>query len=564
MFNFFYAKLAFSNIRRDKRTYLPHIIATAVISGVYLLIAGLMFSDGLGGLPNGKTAQSMFIYGMVVFSIFAFFFMVYINNFLIGRRKREFGLYAVLGLEKRHVGRVLFWEDLFTLGTGLLLGMICALIFGRLAFWILLKLIGCMPESRFVIGRLAYLITLLFFGAIFVFTSLYNALRVCIANPMELIKAPKKGEKDSALIWPLAVIGAIMLIAAYYFAWTVDHSGSALGIFFPLVILVIIATYILMRSGSVAFLKLLKSSRRIYYRPSGFIAISGMIQRMKQNARSLATICILSTMLIVTVSGTMSLYIGREQMLRQYQPHDILIRYRFMDKDEGYTLPTAEEMDEISENTMSMLIAAAHDNGVAISRSDFTVRTSDNAREFFIDMPNTDQTTGLAIINSFEPSFYHYNEQEKHGELGIVPRISEIYSQRAYNYAMYGGLLFMGIFFGMLFLAVTVLIIYFKQISEGYDDKAQFDILQKVGMDDKQVKSTINSQVLWVFFIPLGMTLMHMVFASKIMSMMLGAFQLNDYGLILGCIGITCAAFAALYMAVYFLTSRVYYRIVRW
>ena len=179
-------------------------------------------------------------------------------------------------------------------------------------------------------------------------------------------------------------------------------------------------------------------------------------------------------------------------------------------------------------------------------------------------MPNTDRTTGLAIINSFEPSFYHYNEQEKHGELGIVPRISEIYSQRAYNYAMYGGLLFMGIFFGMLFLAVTVLIIYFKQISEGYDDKAQFDILQKVGMDDKQVKSTINSQVLWVFFIPLGMTLMHMVFASKIMSMMLGAFQLNDYGLILGCIGITCAAFAALYMAVYFLTSRVYYRIVRW
>ena len=564
MFNFFYAKLAFSNIRRDKRTYLPHIIATAVISGVYLLIAGLMFSDGLGGLPNGKTAQSMFIYGMVVFSIFAFFFMVYINNFLIGRRKREFGLYAVLGLEKRHVGRVLFWENLFTLGTGLLLGMICALIFGRLAFWILLKLIGCMPESRFVIGRLAYLITLLFFGAIFVFTSLYNALRVCIANPMELIQAPKKGEKDAALIWPLAVIGAIMLIAAYYFAWTVDHSGSALGIFFPLVILVIIATYILMRSGSVAFLKLLKSNRRIYYRPSGFIAISGMIQRMKQNARSLATICILSTMLIVTVSGTMSLYIGREQMLRQYQPHDILIRYRFMDKDEGYTLPTAEEMDEISENTMSMLIAAAHDNGVAISRSDFTVRTSDNAREFFIDMPNTDQTTGLAIINSFEPSFYHYNEQEKHGELGIVPRISEIYSQRAYNYAMYGGLLFMGIFFGMLFLAVTVLIIYFKQISEGYDDKAQFDILQKVGMDDKQVKSTINSQVLWVFFIPLGMTLMHMVFASKIMSMMLGAFQLNDYGLILGCIGITCAAFAALYMAVYFLTSRVYYRIVRW
>lgn len=159
MFNAFYAKLALANIRRDKRTYVPHIIATAVISGVYLLIAGLMFSYGLANLTSGKTTQAMFSFGMVVFSIFAFFFMLYVNNFLIGRRKREFGLYAVLGLEKRHVGRVLRWENLFTLGLGLILGIVCALIFGQLAFWILLKLIDCADGSRFVIGAKAYIIT---------------------------------------------------------------------------------------------------------------------------------------------------------------------------------------------------------------------------------------------------------------------------------------------------------------------------------------------------------------------------------------------------------------------
>lgn len=267
MFNAFYAKLALANIRRDKRTYVPHIIATAVISGVYLLIAGLMFSYGLANLTSGKTTQAMFSFGMVVFSIFAFFFMLYVNNFLIGRRKREFGLYAVLGLEKRHVGRVLRWENLFTLGLGLILGIVCALIFGQLAFWILLKLIDCADGSRFVIGARAYAMTLVFFGGIFIVTSVYNTLRVRIANPMELIRAPKKGEKDSKMLWPLAILGVIMLAGAYIVAWKIDNSAVALGIFFPLVIVVIIATYIVMEYGSIAFLRAVKANKRIILPP---------------------------------------------------------------------------------------------------------------------------------------------------------------------------------------------------------------------------------------------------------------------------------------------------------
>lgn len=566
MFNAFYAKLALANIRRDKRTYVPHIIATAVISGVYLLIAGLMFSYGLANLTSGKTTQAMFSFGMVVFSIFAFFFMLYVNNFLIGRRKREFGLYAVLGLEKRHVGRVLRWENLFTLGLGLILGIVCALIFGQLAFWILLKLIDCADGSRFVISAKAYAITLVFFGGIFIVTSVYNTLRVRIANPMELIRAPKKGEKDSKMLWPLAILGVIMLAGAYYMAWRIDDSAIALGMFFPLVIVVIIATYIVMEYGSIAFLRAVKANKRIYYRPSSFIAISGMIQRMRQNARSLATICILSTMLVVTVSGTLPLYAGQEEMLRELNPHDVEISIHFVDKDNGYPLPDKAEQERIMGDIEQLLINSAAKHGVKVAKEQFVAVYDDSIYyDAAIDMPEVDQRTGLAIMEDFYDALDAYHDAYNRGSACCLVRGSkDIYNERALNYAMYGGLLFLGVFFGMLFLAVTVLIIYFKQISEGYDDKAQFDILQKVGMDDRQVKATINSQVLWVFFIPLGMTLLHMLFASKIMSWMLGTFQLNDYGLILRCIGATCAAFMLLYLIVYKLTARVYYRIVRW
>lgn len=566
MFNAFYAKLALANIRRDKRTYVPHIIATAVISGVYLLIAGLMFSYGLANLTSGKTTQAMFSFGMVVFSIFAFFFMLYVNNFLIGRRKREFGLYAVLGLEKRHVGRVLRWENLFTLGLGLILGIVCALIFGQLAFWILLKLIDCADGSRFVISAKAYAITLVFFGGIFIVTSVYNTLRVRIANPMELIRAPKKGEKDSKMLWPLAILGVIMLAGAYIVAWKIDNSAIALGIFFPLVIVVIIATYIVMEYGSIAFLRAVKANKRIYYRPSSFIAISGMIQRMRQNARSLATICILSTMLVVTVSGTLSLYAGREDMLHEFNPHDVEISIHFVDKDNGYPLPDKAEQERIIGDIEQLLINSAAKHGVKISKERFVAGYDDSQYyDAGIDMPEVDQRTGHAIMQDFYNALDAYHDAYNRGSTCYLVRGSkDIYNERALNYAMYGGLLFLGVFFGMLFLAVTVLIIYFKQISEGYDDKAQFDILQKVGMDDRQVKATINSQVLWVFFIPLGMTLLHMLFASKIMSRMLGTFQLNDYALILRCIGATCAAFMLLYLIVYKLTARVYYKIVRW
>lgn len=567
----FYLKLAWSNIRRNRRTFYPYILTTAIISGVYLLIGGMMFSKGLANLPAGKTASMLFMFGQVVFSIFALFFMVYINNFIVGRRKREFGLYGILGLEKRHIGRVLVWENLITLGFGVLMGIVIALVFGRLLFLALLKVIRAVAGSVFIIDTTAYIITFALFGAIFIITSLLNLRQVCVSSPIELMNSEKRGEKDSKLMIPLTIFGLICLGVAYYYAWSIINPGTALGVFFLLAILVIIATNILFTSGSITALKALRANKKIYYKPRNFIAIGGMFQRMRQNAKSLATICILSTMLIVTVSTTLALYLGQEQMLTGMYPYDVNVNFK-----EDTPAQTVRDFD-------NALVALAKDYNVTLSADKSKLIYKKPSEEQFIhndyvpkdavwvdiphfiyfdggmrfDVDGSDQNC-LAFIDGIRKL---YKAKIKDGASFIV---SNVFTARQDGYGLYGGLFFLGSFFGVLFLAVTVLIIYFKQISEGYEDKAQFAILQKVGMDDAQVKSTINRQVLWVFFIPLGMTILHMVFASRIMARMLQSFLLYDWGLVLACIGGVCVVFALLYLIVYRLTARVYYRIVKW
>ena len=565
----FYLKLAWGNIRRNRRTFYPYILTTAIISGVFLLIGGLLFSGGLNNVPAGRTATALFSFGLVVFAIFAFFFMVYINNFIVGRRKKEFGLYGILGLEKRHVGRVLVWENLITLGFGVVLGIIIALVFGRLLFLILLKMIRAAAGSVFSIAPMAYFIMIGLFLAVFVFTSLLNFRQVRLSSPIELMSSEKRGEKDSKLIIPLAVFGLLCLIAAYYYAWSIDLSSIALGLFFPLAALVIIATNILFTSGSIVMLRFLRANKKLYYKPGNFIAIGGMFQRMRQNAKSLATICILSTMLIVTIAGTLSLYLGQEEMLSGMYPFDVCV---WIDEENG-----AQAIRDFDRE----IVALAEADGLKISadKNKLTYELPADGgypRDNYVGPDSTFVNTPNLIYFNGGLRFDLDGSQEQclkfmgdlrelyTGRFGGEYSVSQVFSARQDGYGLYGGLLFLGIFFGILFLAVTVLIIYFKQVSEGYEDKAQFAILQKVGMDDAQVKATINSQVLWVFFIPLGMTILHMVFASKIMARMLQTFMLYDWGLVLACIGGVCAVFALLYLAVYMLTSRIYYRIVKW
>ncbi len=568
MRNSLYFKLAWHNMLRSRKTYLPHILATSVISGAFLLMAGMLLGGGMENTPSGDTARIMFIFGLAVFSLFAFLFMIYINNFLISRRKREFGLYAVLGLEKRHIGRVLVWENLLTLMFGVLGGAALALVFGPLLFMVLLKLIHAAGDSSFSLPPIAFIVTGALFFAVFCVTSLMNLVQVRKADPIQLMKSEKKGEKDSVFTWPLAILGAGALLCAYYFAWTVESSGVALGIFFLLVALVIFATYALLRAGSIALLRVLRKNRRLYYKPKNFIAIGGMTQRMKQNARSLATICILSTMLVVTVSGTLALYIGKDEMNAAIYPYDVKL---VIHDGADITNEIAQEIDGLAAQ-YGLTLSADPDK---LIYQDELEENGYNVRNNVIQREDTVHASG-GVLRIGDNQILFDTQGDFSDQLAFEEALNELAEQRsdsysigvAYSameegYGVYGGLVFLGAFFGLMFLAVTVLIIYFKQISEGYEDRTQFGILQKVGMDDAQVRSTIDRQVLWVFFIPLMLMLLHMVFESKIMSCMLQVFELHDWALVIACIGGVCAVFALVYLVVYRLTAKVYYRIVK-
>lgn len=569
----FYLQLAWRNLGRSRKTYLPYMLATAIMSGAFLLIAGLIMSDSLSNKPAGASARMIFAFGMAVFAIFTFFFMAYINNYLIKQRKREFGLYGILGLEKRHVARVLVWENLITLGTGVLCGAVIALVFGRLLFLLLMRTIRVAPGSTFSIPLPAYLSTLALFTAVFVFTSLLNLRQVRVSSPMQLMQSEKRGDKHNGLLWPLAILGVLALAVAYYFAWTIYSPGIALGVFFLLVVLVIIGTYALFGSGSIVLLGMLRRNKKLYYQTQNFIAISGMFQRMRQNARSLATICILSTMLVVTVSGTLALYLGQEEMLTGMYPYDMQV-YLPAGTDESGARALEKDL---------FALAAKHDVKLSADPAKLVTElapTEEFKRDNFVepDAVFTPLDKLLCIDGSmrfdadgsfddclaFEAAVRDlYNERYTDDNVPNL-HLSSVFTSRENGFGLYGGLLFLGVFFGLMFLAITVLIIYFKQISEGMEDKAQFAIMQKVGMDDALVKSTINRQVLWVFFVPLAMTALHMLFASRIITRMLMAFQLDDWSLVLCCIGGALAVFALVYHVVYRLTARVYYRIVKW
>lgn len=567
---FFYFRLALNNIKRGRLTYVPYLVATAVMSGVFLLIAGLLFSESLTNTPSGKTATMLFGFGLVVYAIFTFMFMFYINNFLIKRRKKEFGLYGILGLDKRNIGRVLLWENLFVIGGGILCGIVVALVFGRLLFLALIKLIHAVPGSSFSIAPVAYALMLGLFFAVYLVTSIVNLVRIHIASPIVLLSSEKRGETDKKGIVPLSILGLALLAAAYYFAWTIDIPGMALGVFFPLAIVVIIATYLLFLCGSIVVLRLLRLKKSLYYKPDHFVTISGMFHRMRQNARGLATICILSTMLVVTISGTLSLYLGREEMMRGMYPYDALV----------YVPDDATTEQIVAYDAVLQTLAA--ENNVTLSADagkliydlpeDETFERDNYVRpdSVFVEMPTLlcfDGGIRMDVSGTEDDCLNFVQSIRDHYEESFAETpnliVSDIFTARIDGYGVYGGLLFLGSFFAVLFLAVAVLILYFKQVTEGYEDKERFSILQKVGMDDRQVKKTIDRQVLWVFFLPLAATALHMIFASRIMARMLRMFMLYDWGLVLLTIGASLAVFALLYFGIYKLTARTYYRIVR-
>ena len=659
-----YLRLAATNLKNNHRVYVPYILACTVSVMLLCIIMTLMVDPALKTIPGGAPMQEMLGFGSIVIGIFAAVILFYTNSVLVKQRKREFGLYNILGMEKRHIGRVLLWETVYTAIIALFFGLLTAGVFSKLLQLLFVRLLG--GETGFslnislpVIGMTAAVFAVLFFV-------LYlNTLRVIhLSNPAELLRGSNEGEREPKSNWMLALIGAVCLVSGYVISIKTETAMDALALFFVAVLLVVAGTYLLFISCSIVFLKALRKNRRYYYKTQHFATVSGMIYRMKRNAAGLASICILSTMVLVTVSTTVSLYAGIEDMLDMRCPADLVVTYGKV--PEADTLALTQERtrqavadmgctlrDETAYSSLSFVAVREGDtlivdndtryiyqsaSGMDLWLTDAAGYAALTGREAHIEpggaLCYTDgkplgdtiaflgRTFSLTKLDSFPvdsgakimgihtvylvvdnletlrsieqaqaeiyevPSTLMYTHQFNvdgtgerqvacadavqaavtidQPELGSV-QLAEVKCRetaRADLHGFYGGFLFLGVFLGLAFALATVLIIYYKQISEGYDDRRRFVIMQQVGMTHGEVRSTIRTQVLTVFFLPLVTAVVHVAFAFPMIRLLLSAFGLTNVGLFILCTLGTIAVFAVVYAIVYSLTSRAYYNIV--
>ena len=329
-----YPRLAFDNIRKNARTYIPYILTCSFTIAMFYIMKSLSLNKGIENVQGGSTILTMLELGTYIIAIFVCIFLFYTNSFLIKRRKKELGLYCVLGMEKRHVALVLFFETLFTAIVCLILGLLFGILFARLMFLALLYILDFATPFAFSISLPGVASTVVLFLCIYGATLAYNLRSVRMAKPVELLSSTNRGEKEPKTSWVFTLVGLLSLGFGYFLAVTVKNPIQALLWFFAAVVLVIIGTYCLFTSGSIALLKTLRHNKHFYYKPNNFISVSGMLYRMKQNASGLASICILSTMVLVTVSSTLCLYMGRTDMLHSMFPREITTSF-FIDGDDS-------------------------------------------------------------------------------------------------------------------------------------------------------------------------------------------------------------------------------------
>ena len=651
----FYWKLAFTNLKGNRRVYLPYLLSSVGIIMMFYSINALGQGIDQGALYGGTTVASMMGLGVFVIGLFAVLFLFYTNSFIIKRRKKELGLYNILGMEKRHIAHILFRETLLIAVCSLALGLGLGIVFSRVLFWLLGLLLGTNLAVAFVIPVSAITSTLGLFGLIFLLTLCYNLLQVKLSKPIELLHGGETGEREPKAHWFLAVLGALLLGTGYTMAVTIQDPLSALVFFFVAVILVILGTYLLFITGITAMLKLLKKNKRFYYKTNHFTALSGMLFRMKQNAAGLASICVLFTALLVTVSTTFSLYTSMDGLLRARYPRNVLVsvydanqeakdmvRSAVAEKSqelgltlenvvdrEGWNITTARVGDtlhtqetptetyavvdiftqreyqrfsgqqvDLAENQVLLFDPAntfpggdtlhIDDKTYEIVPSDYVMPEASTLAQIYemyylVVRDETVVENILAPSGSDTFTLYSYDFDVAGGDPEDIAALSEAlgtvdFSGPGVEYAtllfedsatsrqsfmeLYGGLFFLGLFLGVLFLLGTALIIYYKQVSEGYDDARRFNIMQKVGMSHKEVKQSIHSQILLVFFLPLVMAVLHLAFAFPMLEKILLVMGLANTQLILlstlGCV----AVFALAYLIIYALTARTYYNIV--
>lgn len=641
MNNFIYEKLAVTNLKNNRKTYVPYIFTGVLTVMMFYIIDALSRGKGI----TQDTLKICLQYATGVIVVFAVIFLFYTNSFLIKRRKKEIGVYNILGMGKRHIARMMAVETILTAGISILGGLVFGIIFGKLMYLLLLKILHNSVDMQFSVNGTAIVQTVILFAGIFLLTYLYNILQIQLVNPVELLHGGNQGEKEPKSRWLLVIVGVAALGNGYWIALTTEAPLEALLKFFVAVVCVIIGTYALFIAGSIVVLKILRKNKAYYYNPKHFTSVSGMIYRMKQNGAGLANICVLSTMVLVMVSTTVSLYAGMEDILDSRFPRDVSIvcneadtnkeetlqrlikeqcekagvkitdrvRYRYGsmnavlkgDKlenvDQYYPdnhfyyveMMTQDEYNRIEKRNVSLEeqeILTYTSNGkcgkkeINIAGRNYQVKkelsemtsqpksTAEMYKTLYIVFANAEQIERIEPF-SYAVKFNLKGDDGKQKE-ALEQIQNEFYEKipdgmmesrmlsRSSFYELYGGLFFIGIYLGSMFIMATVLIIYYKQISEGYDDRERYQIMQKVGMSKKEVKRSIRSQVLSVFFLPLIVAVIHVAVAFKVMTKILGVLNLTNVWLFTVCTIITIAVFAVFYIIVYSITAKEYYRIV--
>ncbi len=670
-----YLKLACMGIGKNKRLYVPYIITCISMVMMYYIMVFLQDSKVLSLFSKTTTLITVFNLGSWVIGIFAAIFLFYTNSFLMKSRKKEFGLYNILGMNKFNISRVLLWEIVVEAVLALLLGLVFGIAFSKLAELVLMNILRGNVNYDLFVSKAGIHKTVILFIVIFALILLNAVRQLYFSSAVSLLKSDKEGEKPLKVNWLFALAGVAILAYAYYMALSIKEPLTALATFFTAVILVIVATYLLFISGSVALCKILQKRKDYYYKARNFVSISSMAYRMKRNGAGLASICILGTMVLVMISGSACLYFGAEDSLRARYPRDIVFNISFdglenmrsenIDslKNELESIPEKNgiEIENVLDYRYASITGLIMDNRLEINLEalqEFNVNTYDDVSQvFFIPLEDYNRLMGASYeLADNEAMIYCYRIDYKfdtliiedstfniagtlteffnNGEssMSIIPTIflvlpnieagiSELmnYSDSRGNFMMSlkwyygfdtslaadeeielcdvmkktvsawsynktggisgyyydcleknredffasdGGIFFLGIVLSIVFITATVLIIYYKQVTEGYEDEARFEIMQKVGMTKRDIRRSINSQMLTVFFAPLIMAVTHLVFAFPVIYKLLMLFNLTNLKLLIIITVISILIFALFYAVVYRITSNVYYNIV--
>ncbi|MGZ9812854.1 ABC transporter permease [Streptococcus sp. V913] len=655
-------KLAVSNLIKNRKLYYPFALAVLLAVTITYLFYSLTLNPNIGKIRGGETISMTLGLGMVIVTIASAIIVFYANSFVMKNRSKELGIYGMLGLEKRHLISMVFKELIIFGSLTLTAGLGLGALFDKLIFALLLKLMKMKVELVSTFQPIVFILVLIVFGAIFLGLIFINAFRIARMNALQLSREKASGEKKGRFLGLQTILGLISLGAGYYLAVTVENPLSAVLIFFVAVLLVILGTYLLFNAGITVFLQILKKNKRYYYQPNNMISVSNLIFRMKKNAVGLATIAILSTMVLVTMSAATSIFKGSETFKKVMNPHDFGITGQNVEKedinklldqyasDKGLTVTKKEVLtysnfgvanqegtkltifekgqNRVQPKTIFMVfdqkdyenmtgqklalsgkevglftknkelqgqkeltlnnqtytikeeikkdfILEHVPNQYNILTSDYNYLVVPDLQVFLDQHPNSSifnqyyggmnvtasEEEQLKLANDYSKFLGDFNrELSKEGSYVYGSNLADSSAQMS---ALFGGVFFIGIFLSIIFMVGTVLVIYYKQISEGYEDRERFIILQKVGLDQKQIKQTINKQVLTVFFLPLLFAFLHLAFAYHMLSLILKVIGVLDAIMMLTVTLSICAIFLIVYVLIFMITSRSYRKIVQ-